>query len=100
MDHSVRLTFEVHGKVQGVYFRNHTVEKARALGLSGFVANAARGTVIGEAEGAAAAVAALRQWLEHEGSPASRVDRVDATTSEVPAGERRYATFERRPNVP
>jgi acylphosphatase len=97
-----RLTFEVHGKVQGVFFRNHTVERARALGLAGFVANRlGDGAVVGEAEGPRASVAALRRWLEREGSPASRVDRVDATTADVPAGgARRYATFERRPNVP
>ena len=27
------VKFEVHGKVQGVYFRKHTKEEARKLGL-------------------------------------------------------------------
>lgn len=94
---SKRLTFEVHGKVQGVFFRKHTVEKARDLGLTGWVANSLRGTVVGEAEGAGAAVDALTSWLRDTGSPASRVERVDAATAPA-AGA--FASFERRPNVP
>lgn len=33
------------------------------------------GTVVGEAQGPADKLAALRTWLEEEGSPGSRVDR-------------------------
>jgi acylphosphatase len=94
------LQFEVHGKVQGVFFRKHTVEKARELGLVGWCANSARGSVVGEAVGSAEGVAALRAWFEAEGSPASRVERVEATETERPASAGQYATFERRPNVP
>lgn len=91
----------MHGKVQGVFFRKFTVEKAKALGLKGWVANTARGTVRGEAEGSDDAVAALQRWLETEGSPASRVERVDAkVTDATAAGGGGFASFERRPNVP
>jgi len=96
------MQFEVHGNVQGVYFRKHTVEKARELGLQGWVANSARGTVVGVATGGSAdARRAFRRWLEAEGSPASRVDRVEVseTTAAATATEQ-CATFERRPNVP
>lgn len=93
-----RLTFEVRGKVQGVFFRKHTVDKARELGVVGWCANSARGTVQGEAEGPADAIAQLRTWLETEGSPASRVEGVDASTTHVASLS--YASFERRPNVP
>ena len=45
------FAFEVHGRVQRVFFRNHTVDEAVRLGLVGWVANTARGTVTGEAQG-------------------------------------------------
>lgn len=52
-----RCRFVVRGRVQRVGFRQFTVEQARALGLGGFVANTADGTVVGEVEGDAVAVA-------------------------------------------
>ena len=42
---------QVYGKVQGVYFRQHTMEEGRRLALRGWVANTVRGTVVGEVEG-------------------------------------------------
>lgn len=94
------MEFEVFGKVQGVFFRKHTVDKARQLGLDGWCANTSRGTVVGAATGPAEARRALRRWLEQEGSPASRVDRVDAREMGDAAAEETYTGFERRPNVP
>ena len=46
-----RLEFEVHGKVQGVFFRKHTKKTADALGLSGWVMNTKHKTVVGVADG-------------------------------------------------
>jgi acylphosphatase len=94
------LAFEVHGKVQGVFFRKFTVEKAKALGLHGWVANSSRGSVVGEAEGSDDGIAALKRWLETEGSPASKVERVDAEVTDAAAAGGGFASFERRPNVP
>lgn len=73
------LKFEVHGKVQGVFFRKHTQETASALGLCGYVENTAAGTVRGEAHGAEAGLASLRDWLRTKGSPKSRIDRATFT---------------------
>jgi len=42
--------FEVSGRVQGVFFRKSTKEKADELGIWGWVRNTARGTVEGEFE--------------------------------------------------
>ena len=69
----------VHGKVQGVFFRASTEEKAKELGLNGFVQNEADGTVYLEAEGDAETLRKLEQWV-HEGPKAARVDRVDIKT--------------------
>ncbi|XP_003375286.1 putative kinase domain protein [Trichinella spiralis] len=45
------VDFEVFGKVQGVFFRKSTVEKAKDLGLVGWCQNTKTGTVIGQVEG-------------------------------------------------
>ena len=48
----IQVRLKITGKVQGVSFRAHTVEKAHELGnLTGFVANEADGTVTVVAEG-------------------------------------------------
>jgi acylphosphatase len=69
-----RLRFVVKGRVQGVGFRWFVVEKAHALGLTGWVKNRPDGAVEGEAqgEGTDQLVEALRQ-----GPSLSRVDVVD-----------------------
>ena len=41
------VDFEVHGRVQGVFFRACTQEKAKNLGLVGWVMNTPRDTVKG-----------------------------------------------------
>lgn len=46
-----RCEFEVFGKVQGVYFRKYTQNKANELGIFGWCKNTARNTVVGELEG-------------------------------------------------
>lgn len=66
----------MHGRVQGVAFREYTRRQAAQLGLSGWVRNLADGTVEVEFEGPAAPVAALLAWLA-TGSPAARVTRVE-----------------------
>lgn len=77
-----RLDAIVRGRVQGVFFRQHTVEQARALGLTGWVANRANGTVQVVAEGDEAKLRRLLEWL-HVGSPMSYVDGVDVYWDEA-----------------
>lgn len=44
----ISVDFEVFGKVQKVFFRKHTKNKADELGLVGWVKNTKQDTVIGQ----------------------------------------------------
>ncbi|KAF8068196.1 ACYP1 [Scenedesmus sp. PABB004] len=90
--------FEVSGRVQGVYFRNHTVDRARALHLVGWVANTRRGTVVGECQGSPPDLAAMREWLATEGSPMSHIDSC-SITDERRVAALEHDSFERRPTI-
>jgi acylphosphatase len=68
----------VEGRVQGVFFRDSTRRRARALGLAGWVRNLPDGRVEVLAEGEREEVATLVAWL-HDGPEFARVERVDAT---------------------
>ena len=52
----------VSGRVQGVSFRWYTEEKARSLGVTGWVRNEPDGSVLVHAEGEDDAVDALVAW--------------------------------------
>jgi acylphosphatase len=72
----------VTGRVQGVFFRAWTKEKARELDIRGWVRNCADGTVEAHLEGEEAAV----RWLidiMYDGPGGARVDRVDAHEAAV-----------------
>lgn len=62
----------VTGRVQGVFFRASTAEKAEQLGLRGSVRNLSSGDVEVIVVGADAAVDALVAWL-WQGPPAAEV---------------------------
>ena len=74
MDTTVRR-FLVRGKVQGVYFRHSTRLEANRLGLRGLARNLPDGSVEVLAQGTAAAIGELRDWLHH-GPAQARVDEV------------------------
>jgi acylphosphatase len=71
----------VSGRVQGVFFRASTRDRARALGVTGHARNLPDGRVEVLACGRPEAVEALCQWL-WQGSPASEVTSVEV--SELP----------------
>ena len=66
----------VTGRVQGVFFRAWTAEKAKALGVAGWVRNCRDGSVEALLQGEAAAVSELIEAL-HRGPPSARVERVE-----------------------
>jgi acylphosphatase len=78
----------IHGRVQGVFFRNWTADKARALGLRGWVRNRRDGSVeflaYGDDEAVEALIAACRT-----GPPAAKVERIEVEIAEgedLPSG--------------
>jgi acylphosphatase len=72
----------IEGHVQGVFFREWTVGKARELGVSGWVRNRRDGRVEVFVVGKALSVERFIACL-HEGSPPSRVDAVHVEDAEV-----------------
>jgi acylphosphatase len=77
----VRRRAVVHGRVQGVFFRDSTRQRARAHGVAGWVRNRTDGTVEAVIEGEPEAVQRLLRFLE-TGPPHAHVDRVDVSNEE------------------
>jgi len=76
MSNCIHYKIEVEGKVQGVWFRKYTQEKACLLGLKGYVMNLPNGNVYVEVEGSESEkLQSLIDWLS-EGSPLSKVEKV------------------------
>jgi acylphosphatase len=80
-----RVKILVHGRVQGVFYRDSTRRKARELGLVGTVRNLPDGSVEIVSEGTAAALEVLVQWCKL-GPPAAEVKDARAVYS-APTGE-------------
>jgi len=72
---NVRIHLIIEGRVQGVWFRESTREKALSLGVNGWVKNLPDGTVEVVAEGEEDKVRELVKWC-HKGPPAARVTKV------------------------
>ena len=81
----VRRRVVVHGRVQGVWFRESARRRAEELEIAGWVRNRPDGAVEAELEGDAEDVRVLLDWLGH-GPPGARVERVDVEVR-APTGE-------------
>jgi acylphosphatase len=84
-----RAEVTVRGMVQGVFFRVETRDRARSLGLSGWVTNAPDGSVRAAFEGDEERVESMLDWCRRGPSGAS-VDSVDVTWGE-PVGEQGFS---------
>jgi acylphosphatase len=71
-----RVHLWIEGRVQGVFFRASTMNKARELGLTGWVKNNPDGSVEVVAEGAREVVEELVAW-SHKGPRHAVVDKVE-----------------------
>ena len=75
----------VTGRVQGVWFRGWTRERAEALGLRGWVRNEPDGSVAALIAGPEAAVARMLAEL-NQGPPAARVAGLEVEPTDPPEG--------------
>ena len=80
-----RLYVAVHGRVQGVYFRTSAQDKARRLGLRGWVRNRADGSVEFVAEGERSELEQLLSWSQ-AGPPSATITQVE-TDWRIASGE-------------
>jgi acylphosphatase len=85
------LQIRVYGKVQGVWYRGSTKQKADELGLSGLVRNQSDGSVYIEACGEEAVLQQLIDWC-WRGPELARVSQVEV--GEMVSGN--YVGFEVR----
>ena len=81
----------VHGRVQGVGFREYLRREAERLGITGWVRNRHDGTVEAMVHGWSDDVAQLLKWMRR-GPPAARVTDVQVSDA---TGE--FETFEHLP---
>jgi acylphosphatase len=71
----------VTGRVQGVFFRQSTCNRAREFGVTGWVRNCADGSVEAQVEGEEQEVQAMLDWL-HKGPPDAQVNDVEISEAE------------------
>jgi acylphosphatase len=71
-----RAHVRVHGAVQGVFFRVETRDRARSLGISGWVRNLGDGAVEAVFEGPEERVESMVEWCRR-GPAGARVESVD-----------------------
>jgi acylphosphatase len=70
-----RISLRISGKVQGVFYRQSSMEKAEELGITGFAMNKDDGTVYIEAQGNDEDLQKFISWCE-SGPSRARVDTV------------------------
>lgn len=71
-----RVKITVKGKVQGVWYRQSTLETANALGIRGWVRNLPNGDVEILAEGETEAINSLIEWCK-KGPPLAIVKDIE-----------------------
>ena len=82
--------FYVSGRVQGVFFRVSTRDRAQSLGLTGEVGNLPDGRVAVTACGSQSALESLQEWL-WEGPPQAVVSNVECEACSL---EHEFSCFE------
>ena len=66
----------IHGKVQGVYYRESMKNEAKRLGVTGWVRNRKDGCVEALVQGEEGPVNEILDWCR-QGPPSARVDKVE-----------------------
>jgi acylphosphatase len=91
MSEAVARRLTIHGRVQGVWFRESMRLEANALGVTGWVRNRSDGSVEALVQGTPEAVSAMIEWARRgpEQADVTRVEEADE-----PVGP--HAGFEKR----
>jgi len=84
----VTLRLMIHGRVQGVFFRESMQREAQNLAVAGWVRNRNDGTVEAVVHGETAVIDAIVRWAQH-GPQLAHVERV-----EIIPEEGNYTSFE------
>jgi acylphosphatase len=77
----IRRRAVVHGRVQGVFFRDTTRRRAESLGVSGWVSNRPEGSVEAVFEGEPEQVESMLRFCR-EGPGRAEVERVEVSEEE------------------
>ena len=88
----ITLHLVIHGRVQGVFFRESMRQQAVQFNITGWAQNRADGTVEAVIQGSADSVSKLLEWAQR-GPPLAKVTRID---QDAASGE--WITFEVRPS--
>ncbi|MCK5636915.1 MAG: acylphosphatase [Thermoplasmatales archaeon] len=75
----------ISGRVQGVWFRTSTKQKAEQLGLTGWIRNTSDGSVEAIFEGDEKGIQDMLEWC-HRGPPLARVSNVEVKNQESTNG--------------
>ena len=86
------LHLVIHGRVQGVFFRESMRQQAVQLNINGWAQNRDDGTVEAVIQGSAESVNKLLEWTQR-GPPLAKVSRID---QDAASGD--WLTFEIRPS--
>lgn len=71
-----QIQLKIYGYVQNVFYRVEARDKARALGLTGFVRNEPDGAVFILAEGSRQNLDKFIQWC-HKGPRGAKIEKID-----------------------
>lgn len=82
------LRLVIHGRVQGVFFRDSMRREAHRLGIAGWVRNRSDGTVEAAVQGEPADVELIVRWA-NRGPERAQVERV-----EIEPHEGSYSSFD------
>ena len=75
------LHLRIHGRVQGVWFRESMRMEAERLNVAGWVRNSPDGSVEAVIQGPDEAIDSLIAWARR-GPPMARVERIDLSDAE------------------
>ncbi len=79
--HKLTLHLVIHGRVQGVFFRDSMRREAQRMEVAGWVRNRSDGAVEAVVHGESADVDTLMRWARH-GPEFAQVERVDIEPAE------------------